>query len=141
MNNIIKNVTNVTLNNRKFLVSIGFIGGVTTSIIVSRKVSKIKADIIKNMDYILFGDNKKNELIFKSRKEALETLETLNDLIEQYGFVTRADLYELAGITGNFTDNKYGWINLYDAHIKLTKYGYSLRLPQVKVINKENGGK
>ena len=49
-----------------------------------------------------------DDIILDSRGEAEEVLNHLVDLIIDYGEATVADLYDLVGITGNFTDQKYG---------------------------------
>lgn len=55
----------------------------------------------------------------------------MDELIEIYGMVSVADLYDLVGITGNYTDNKYGWTNIRNAEPVHVRDGYMLRLPKV----------
>lgn len=50
--------------------------------------------------------------------------------ISKYDSVTLADLGEMLGITGDFTDVKYGWTDLKDADIRRARGGgYILLLP------------
>lgn len=71
-----------------------------------------------------------DEIILESRAEAEEVLNSMDDLLERYGLVSVADLYDLVGITGNYTDNKYGWTNLRHASVQRLRDGYLLKLPR-----------
>jgi len=45
--------------------------------------------------------------------------------------VSVADLYELVGIQGSYTDNKYGWTkNIRNASVVRVRDGYLLKLPK-----------
>ena len=72
-----------------------------------------------------------NDIILETRGEAEDVLARMDELIEIYGMVSVADLYDLVGITGNFTDNKYGWTNIRNAEPVHVRDGYMLRLPKV----------
>ena len=74
------------------------------------------------------------DVILESRREAEEVLNRMEDLIDSYGVVSVADLYDLVGISGNYTDNKYGWTNLRAAGIERTRDGYLIVLPKVKPL-------
>ena len=39
-------------------------------------------------------------------------------------------MYDLVGITGQYTDNNYGWTNLRNAEPVRTRDGYMLKLPR-----------
>lgn len=71
-----------------------------------------------------------DEILFESRGDAEEVIESLRLVIEQYGTVKVADLYELVDLTGSFTDNKFGWDDLRDANVRLIRSGYILDLPR-----------
>lgn len=71
-----------------------------------------------------FGD-----IRLSSRGEAEDVLSLLVDFISDYGMATVADLYDMVGITSEFTDNKYGWVNLSKAEVRITRDGYILDLP------------
>ena len=75
------------------------------------------------------------DLIFESRGEAEEVLTNLLDLIADYGVASVADLYDLVGITGPFTDNKYGWTDLRTASVSRTREGYIINLPKAVAID------
>lgn len=71
-----------------------------------------------------------DDIILESRGEAEEVLERMDELLDTYGVVSVADLYDLVGITGNYTDNKYGWTNIRNAEPVRVRDGYMLRLPK-----------
>lgn len=74
------------------------------------------------------------DVILESRREAEEVLNRMEDLIDSYGVVSVADLYDLVGVAGKYTDNKYGWTNLRDAGIERTRDGYLIVFPRVKPL-------
>jgi len=74
------------------------------------------------------------ELIFNDRGDAEGVLADLRLALQQYGVATVADLYDLVGQTGAFTDQKYGWKNLDEAHVKRVREGYLIVLPRALSI-------
>jgi hypothetical protein len=77
-----------------------------------------------------------DEVILDTREEANDVLEALDDAIKEFGVATVADLYDLVGITGNFTDNQWGWTDLREANIRLISGGkYLINLPSTDPIN------
>lgn len=77
-----------------------------------------------------------DNIYLESKGEAEEVLSRMDELIDAYGFVTVADLYDLVGKSCNYTDNKYGWFNLRDADSVRVRGGeYLIRLPRAKPID------
>lgn len=77
-----------------------------------------------------------DDIYLESRGEAEEVLSRMDELIDMYGVVSVADLYDLVGITGNYTDNKYGWTNIRNAEpVRAMGGGYMLKLPKALPIN------
>jgi len=77
-----------------------------------------------------------DDIILESRAEAEEVLTRMDELIDTYGFVTVADLYDLVGKSCNYTDNKYGWTNLRSAEpVRVRGGDYMLRLPKAVAID------
>lgn len=76
-----------------------------------------------------------DEIILTSRGEAEEVLDRLTDLIENYDVATVSDLYDLVGITGSFTDDKWGWTSLAGAGVSRVREGYLLNLPKTQPID------
>ena len=54
----------------------------------------------------------------------------MHELMHHYKVVSVADFYDLCGITGNYTDNKYGWEDIRSATISHTRDGYIIKLPR-----------
>lgn len=76
-----------------------------------------------------------DDIVVESRGEAEDVLCRMGEIIEEYGHVSVADLYDLVGITGNYTDNKYGWTNVRNADVRRVRDGYMLLLPKVLPLN------
>ena len=77
-----------------------------------------------------------DDIVLESRGEAEEVLSRMDELIDTYGFVTVADLYDLVGKSCNYTDNKYGWTNLRNAEpVRIRGGEYMLRLPKAYTID------
>lgn len=76
-----------------------------------------------------------DEIVLETRGEAEEVLSNLVDLTIDYQQATVADLYELVGITGNFTDNKYGWTDLRGVVPRRVRDGYLLDLPRPQPLD------
>lgn len=64
------------------------------------------------------------------RGDAEEIIDRMDEIIETYGEVSVADMYDLAGLTAPHTANKYGWTNLRNAKVVRTRDGYVLDLPK-----------
>lgn len=71
-----------------------------------------------------------DDVILNSRGEAEAVLTQMDDIIGRYGVVRVADMYELVGITGNYTDNNYGWKDIRSAQITRVRDGYMLKMPR-----------
>lgn len=76
-----------------------------------------------------------DDIIIPTRGEAEQTIDSLLDIIDQYGSASIADLYSLTGIDSDFTDNSYGWTNLSTASVSRTRDGYILNLPRAYPID------
>ena len=75
------------------------------------------------------------QIVFESYADAEKVLNYMNELISAYGMATVADLYDGAGVTGHYTDNRYGWSDIRNAKIIRVRDGYLLELPPAGVIN------
>lgn len=76
-----------------------------------------------------------DDIIFNTRGEAENVLTLMDEAIERYKMVRVADFYDLAGVTGNYTDNDYGWTNLRSAEIRRVSDGYVIKLPRALPID------
>lgn len=74
------------------------------------------------------------DIIFDSKADAEEVITGLVDMIDAYGQATVSDLYDLAGITPEYTMDNYGWTNLSSATSSRTRDGYVLNLPRAVLL-------
>lgn len=84
---------------------------------------------------IMAGSYSYDDIILSSRGEAEDVLARMDELMDTYGLVRVADLYDLVGITGNYTDNKYGWTNIRNADIIRVRDGYMIKMPRAVPID------
>lgn len=71
-----------------------------------------------------------DDIVLDTRGEAERVLSELCALIDDYETATVADLYDLVDITGNFQDDKWGWVDLGSATISRQRKGFLLNLPR-----------
>ena len=71
-----------------------------------------------------------DDLVFETRGEAEAVLSRMDEIMEEYDFVRVADMYDLAGMTGEYTDNKYGWTNIRNAKVVRVRDGYMIEMPR-----------
>jgi hypothetical protein len=76
-----------------------------------------------------------DDIVLSTRVEAEEVVDQLFALLGKYEIATVADLYELVGITGEYTDEKWGWIDLQGTNFTRVREGYLLNLPKPEPIN------
>lgn len=77
-----------------------------------------------------------DEIVLDSRVEAEEVIDHLFELVNQFEQASVADLYDLVGITGNYTDQKWGWDDLRGAGVtRLSSGGYLLDLPRPEPLD------
>lgn len=77
-----------------------------------------------------------DDIIIDNRGEAEEVLDRMDELIATYGMVSVADYYDLVGVTGNYTDNKYGWTDIRSAYVvRAGREGYMIKLPKALPLN------
>ena len=75
------------------------------------------------------------DIILDSRVEAETVLERMNELLDNYGIVSVADLYDLVGKSCDYTANRYGWTNIRNAEPIRVRDGYLLKMPKVGPID------
>ncbi|MBQ3691939.1 MAG: hypothetical protein II931_01255, partial [Clostridia bacterium] len=111
------------------------------------KTKKSTSSRVSYRDYYSSNDRKSSyssasrrsysydDIILDNRAEAEEVLVRMDELIEAYGVASVGDLYDLVGLTGDYTDNKYGWTNLRSAQAVRVRDGYLLKLPKALPLN------
>lgn len=76
-----------------------------------------------------------DDIILDSRGEAEDVLARMDELMDTYGLVRVADLKDLVGISGSYTDNKYGWTNIRNAEIIHVRDGWMIKMPRAVAID------
>lgn len=71
-----------------------------------------------------------DDILLATRAEAEHVLDRLYDLINEYESASVSDLYELLGITSQYTDDRWGWMDLRGSGVRRTRDGYLLDLPR-----------
>lgn len=72
-----------------------------------------------------------DNITIPTRQEAEEVIRQMDAIVEVYGMVSVADLYDLCGITDhNYMNAKYGWMNIRTAEAVRVRDGYVLKLPR-----------
>ena len=75
-----------------------------------------------------------DDIVLETRGEADAVLSRMDEIMEEYEIVRVADLYDLVGITGEHTDNKYGWTNIRNAKIVRVRDGWKIEMPRALPI-------
>lgn len=73
-----------------------------------------------------------NEMIFRTRSDAEAVRDGLLLYTEEYGLVSVADLYDMVGKIGSYTDERIGWSELkpHEIGVRQTRDGFVLDLPR-----------
>jgi hypothetical protein len=79
---------------------------------------------------VTLGNVTIDDIICPSRIEAEDVINRMYALVERYGRVTIADLFDLVGVTGEYTDENFGWVDLTGARPHRQGQGYRLDLPR-----------
>lgn len=116
----------------------------------------VKRALVNHIEILLFGEPKKpimptytsyrdwsnsreyevKDILFETRIEAENTLDTLKEVINTYGYASVSELYDLADVNCcTYLDNKHGWTNLDKAKVVRLRNGYTLDLPTPLPIN------
>lgn len=96
---------------------------------ISKKEPSNAAITRKNIDDM-------RQVIVPSRGDSVKVINGLRDTLDQYGIVTVAQLYMLINQSvDNFTYHNYGWTNVDNVSVTMTRDGYLIRLPKPKPID------
>ena len=97
----------------------------------------IKRKVTDGIEKVLFEDNNSNfiELQCYSIEECYRIKDEMVEIIDQYGFVTVADMYDMADLPAPYTSSKYGWTNIRTAETIRGRDGYVLKLPKAMPID------
>lgn len=81
------------------------------------------------------GSHNFDDIILATRVEGQEVIDRLYFLLEKYEVATVGDLYELLGLTSEYTDDSWGWTELRGATVRHTRDGYLLDLPRPEPLD------
>lgn len=84
---------------------------------------------------VLSRNYEPDDIILKTRSDALDVLNELDFIVRKYGQASIADLYDIVGITGSWTDNQYGWLSIRGSSIKPIRDGFLLILPRAQLLD------
>ena len=74
-------------------------------------------------------------VVVGSRSDAEAVIEQMDGILDTYGIVSVADLYDLVGMSSNYTDNNYGWTNIRNAEpVRLRDGSWEIRMPKAVPI-------
>ena len=72
-----------------------------------------------------------DDILFETRGDAELVINQMEEIISRYGFVSVADLYDMADLTAPYTANKYGWTDVRTAEpVRARGGGYIIKLPR-----------
>lgn len=74
------------------------------------------------------------DIVLDNRGAAEEVIDALAELVSNYGKATVSDFYELVGITGSYTDDKWGWFSMVGARVERVGSGYLIALPRTEPV-------
>lgn len=126
----------------------GFIGGNVFAfykMLHSKRIRKALTDIVADkIETVLYGEEchppKNNSRVsysyYHKNKNIRNKSGFVKEIIVNYGCVSIADYYDLAGVLSNvYINTKYGWLDLKDAKAIDSMDGYKISLPKVLVLN------
>lgn len=77
-----------------------------------------------------------DEIIFESRAEAENVIDSMLDHLSTYKVISVGDFYEYAGVASNHTDYKYGWMSIRNAEVvRVSGGGFIIRLPKAVILD------
>lgn len=76
-----------------------------------------------------------DDIVLNSRGDAEKILDGLGEMIDHYGAASVADLYDMAELDHNYTDNNYGWTSIRNAKIVRVRDGYLIEMPKAMPID------
>ena len=74
-------------------------------------------------------------LTFRNAADAEAIADRLRENVQEYGVASVNDFYDLMGISGEFTDDAYGWTDLQGIRVRRARDGYYLDLPRTKQLD------
>ncbi len=76
-----------------------------------------------------------DDIVYPTRRDAEAVRDQMIEVIEEYGLISVADMYEMAGLTSPHTSFKYGWTSIRTSEIMHVRDGYIIKLPKAVRID------
>ena len=144
-----KSIKNAFIFSSGAIVGFSVCGFIAIKKVVSSKYFKpVIHDMVKDKaDHFLYGEDRQKktamsyydgrhvEAIVSSREEAETVLSRMDEIMEEYGIVRVADLYDLIGIDCDYITNLYGWTDISDYFIQRVRLGYEIVVSKPKRIS------
>lgn len=94
-------------------------------------------DRVQNNGYAWVGrEFDLDDIKFRNRGDADIVLDELDAIIQEYGFASISDLYDLVGLSNKpYTAEKYGWTNIRSARPSPIRDGWVLILPKAMPLD------
>lgn len=74
-------------------------------------------------------------IVYKTRGEAEEVLMRMREIVNEFDRASVADLNDLSGVSGNYTDNNYGWgREIAQGQVIRVSGGYMIDLPNPRYL-------
>lgn len=96
----------------------------------SRRDDYRRVDTYRSRGKVTYRD-----IVLDSRADVEAVFNKMQAVINQYGHVTVGALHEMLEITGDYTDESYGWVDIHKAYAIRTEDGYALGLPKALPID------
>lgn len=78
----------------------------------------------------------KNEMILDNRSQAMDVIDKLGDIIDQYGQASVSDLNDLVGLSSNFVDDNWGWTDPGSFDVRQIREGFLLKFEDPEPLKK-----
>lgn len=78
-----------------------------------------------------------DDVVFETRADAELVRNSMVEMLDHFQVVSVADMLEMSGLKSNYTDNKYGWMDIRaieSAEIMRSGDGYILKLPRATTL-------
>jgi Mn-dependent DtxR family transcriptional regulator len=75
-----------------------------------------------------------DSITFRTKKEADDVLEAINDILNNYEYIAVSDLKDLLGIPPKYTDSKLGWTSRAGINIRESGDTYILDVPKPMLL-------
>lgn len=107
-----------------------FSGGTTAKISYNECYAKPKAAERSNRWYDF------DDILFDLPRDAEYVITKMNEIVDTYNLVSVADMYDLSGLSCDWTAQNYGWTNVAQAHV-VPVHGtgkFTIKLPKALPI-------